>query len=672
MKNSKRRGISLLLVVASFCMLLACSDYSEQAPSTPVWAIQPTFASAKRFANQAAFVIDTTGNGYFIDLDGNAFYQELEIDSSRYFEGYKPDKISFGEDISFSGGVIQDLTTSNGEKKVCRSGVVIGTAATDGIRGQPIRIGDLYLQAVEADTEGLDFLYGLMNEQRAWIEAPVYFKYDLLPGGYYTLSNGSSSPYILLVSPDGTCTKISGYWEEGSGEISQSDQDNPVFAFHDFSGKYRYFDKSGQLILRTSYEDCQHFSEGYAAVREKTKYGYMDQSGDLVIQPQFEDATGFSEGLAAVCLEGQETYSVIDKAGNVIFHTPYTYLGMFYNHYAICSESENNDFGIVNTQGQPVLDPKYDYITRSEDIYLIRDKGKWGYFIPATDILVAPQFDEISAYDKDIAIVQDGNKYGLLNIATGEYICSPRYGMLEYWGENIYVGISHRGYDLIAENGEILLHLGNEYSLDMKNGFHNGVAPVLLDGKWGYIANPLVFSAWESTALSRAQKLGMGDVYGANDISGEKFYEVISFYIERLAQLNGRLPLSGEMLENIHVRFADILSKETITRQEASEILQSISECYGLPTKFFENYCYDKDVVHAEYQDAVAYISSIGIINLENGYFEPDKPVGKVEAISILERLFEELLDAQDDLLWYVGDNAVEIKGNTWFALNTH
>lgn len=79
--------------------------------------------------------------------------------------------------------------------------------------------------------------------------------------------------------------------------------------------------------------------------------------------------------------------------------------------------------------------------------------------------------------------------------------------------------------------------------------------------------------------------------------------------------------------------------------------------------------CYDKDVVHAEYQDAVAYISSIGIINLENGYFEPDKPVGEVEAVSILERLFEELLDAQDDLLWYVGDNAVEIKGNAWFVL---
>lgn len=668
MKNSKRRGISLLLVVASFCMLLACSDYSEQAPSTPVWAIQPTFAFAKRFANQAAFVIDTTGNGYFIDLDGNAFYQELEIDSSRYLEGYEPDKISFGEDIYFSGGVIQDLTTSNGEKKVCRSGVIVGTAATDELHGQSIRIGELYLQAIKGDTEGLDFLYGLMNKQGEWVEAPVFFKYDLLPGGYYTLSNGSTSPYILLVSPDGTYSKIKGYWVEGSGGISRSDQDNPVFTFHDSSGKYRYFDKSGQMILRTSYEDCHHFSEGYAAVREKTRYGYVDKSGEFVIQPQFEDATSFSEGLAAVRLEGQETYSVIDKVGNVVFHTPYTFLGMFYDHYAICGE--NGNFGIVNTQGQPVLAPQYDYITRSEDIYLIRDKGKWGYFIPATDILITPQFDEISAYDVDVAIVEDGNKYGLLAIATGEYICSPRYEMLEYWGENVYIGISRGGYDLIAEDGKVLLHLGNEYSIDMKNGFHNGVAPVLLDGKWGYIANPLVFSTWDSNVASRAQNQGIGGAYGTNDISGEKFFKAISFYIEKLAQFDGTLPISEETLKNLQVRFGDILAKEKITRQEASAILQSISECYGLPTKFFENYCYDKDAVHAEYQDAVAYISSIGIIELKNGYFEPDKPVGEAEAISILERLFEELLDSQGNLLWYVKASEVEIHGNAWFALD--
>jgi hypothetical protein len=70
--------------------------------------------------------------------------------------------------------------------------------------------------------------------------------------------------------------------------------------------KFKYIDKSGEVILHTSFSRTEPFKEGLAAVydAELNKYGFIDKSGKLVIPLKFDSAGHFAEGLARVEISG--------------------------------------------------------------------------------------------------------------------------------------------------------------------------------------------------------------------------------------------------------------------------------------------------------------------------------------------------------------------------------
>lgn len=93
----------MLVSIVAICSLTSCSGKPEQDPSSLVWAIEPAFQHAYQFTCHAAYVIDRENVPHFIDSNGNILFDSLQIIP--------------GENLEFSGGVIQKVNTMEGEKK---------------------------------------------------------------------------------------------------------------------------------------------------------------------------------------------------------------------------------------------------------------------------------------------------------------------------------------------------------------------------------------------------------------------------------------------------------------------------------------------------------------------------------------------------------------------------
>jgi len=105
--------------------------------------------------------------------------------------------------------------------------------------------------------------------------------------------------------------------------------------------KWGFVDKSGKLVVKTSFDEVKHFSEDCAAVMIGTKWGYIDGAGKTLIEPRFDDAAPFSDGLAAVKLNGR--YGYIDKTGKFIVEPKFLLAGTFADGRALIVSSQTSD-----------------------------------------------------------------------------------------------------------------------------------------------------------------------------------------------------------------------------------------------------------------------------------------------------------------------------------------
>ena len=94
------------------------------------------------------------------------------------------------------------------------------------------------------------------------------------------------------------------------------------------TNKVGYIDKSGRVVLNTTFEKAGEFHEGLAWVSSKSEKGYIDKSGKFVFRIDTEwGVSSFSEGFAQIVVKGR--YGFINKAGQVVIEPTFDYAGDF-------------------------------------------------------------------------------------------------------------------------------------------------------------------------------------------------------------------------------------------------------------------------------------------------------------------------------------------------------
>ncbi len=136
---------------------------------------------------------------------------------------------------------------------------------------------------------------------------------------------------IIIRVPNAADNRFTG------GTPGASENSSFQYAAYDFSegmarvksgdvnkSKWGFINKTGELAIEYTFDDCFDFCEGLSNVRignEQTgKYGYIDKKGKIVLEAKYDKAYRFSDGLAIIRVGDfkKGKFGYIDKTGKIV------------------------------------------------------------------------------------------------------------------------------------------------------------------------------------------------------------------------------------------------------------------------------------------------------------------------------------------------------------------
>jgi hypothetical protein len=126
-------------------------------------------------------------------------------------------------------------------------------------------------------------------------------------------------------------------------------------------------------------------------VAPKLLKGYINTKGEEVIEVKYIEAAPFRHKYTTVTgvdKNGDIYSALIDKQGNTLLNTSYEQMSIFSKDTTLLRVQENGKFGIINLNGEVLLNPEYEKINLTE----------------------IPGFFEITVYSQTYLLRENGNK----------------------------------------------------------------------------------------------------------------------------------------------------------------------------------------------------------------------------------------------------------------------
>ena len=168
-------------------------------------------------------------------------------------------------------------------------------------------------------------------------------------------------------------------------------------------------------------------------------YGYMDKSGKLAIPCRYLHAMPFSEGLAAVSMAQEAVLSSIEKGRN-----------------------------------------------SEQDSQKKSGEGRWGYIDKTGTQVIPAQFRSAGPFSDGLALVQRPGERELSYIDhNGKVVLTVSHRYAHNFSEGLAVVVGERGRNgYINKSGQTVIE---PRFYPMAKPFHEGLAAVEVDRKWGFI-----------------------------------------------------------------------------------------------------------------------------------------------------------------------------------------
>lgn len=167
-----------------------------------------------------------------------------------------------------------------------------------------------------------------------------------------------------------------------------------------------------------------------------------------------------------VCLNGKAVY--INKYGEVVLKTNLDYFAFVNTRFSegLASFKENSKYGFIDETGAVAIKPLFDSVSSfSEDFAEIEINEKSGFIDKTGKILIQPQYDNTWGFTNGFALV------GIKNGADEEGFVKYKWGFIDKEGK-IVVGKTKNK---------------NIGKFDDAEPFSEGLAPVRIGKKWGYV-----------------------------------------------------------------------------------------------------------------------------------------------------------------------------------------
>ncbi len=213
-------------------------------------------------------------------------------------------------------------------------------------------------------------------------------------------------------------------------------------------------------VLLSSAQPRSPAAKTLFAVEKDDKWGFIDRTGKIVVPLQFDSANDFHEGLALVTAKGKKFF--IDAAG----------------HMTIASQ-----FDLVHDFSESVAAVNIGE-TRIPNLGLISNPGKWGYIDKTGKLVIPLKFTHAEDFSEGLAGVTDGDRGGFID-HQGKFVFDAPLDVTLGFHEGM-VGVLRKGTLTYLDRTGKKIATPADYG-PKSNSFSEGLAPISLGGKWGFM-----------------------------------------------------------------------------------------------------------------------------------------------------------------------------------------
>ena len=386
------------------------------------------------------------------------------------------------------------------------------------IEGLPYKEGELLVK--------LEGKYGVINNKGIYLVNPDYDQitvdnYTTEENGYknsgYIVSNTTENGYRygyidikgnIILQPE---------YNEVSRIIDIKD-DNNIYLIIAQNGQYGLF-KNNEQIINNEYQSIAYNSENNRLVLERTKkFGVATIEGKIIIPIEFTqiDSTGMyiyatdtegkvevykEDGTPETKIDGNiyiletenenykikidnsqgSVYSIIDKEGNQLTKSNYSYIEYLNNDYFIVSV-EGGQLGVINIDEEPIIDIQYDSIEKIEGTKCLQTTLS----LNSTTQIYNENLEKICEMTNAVIEVKDNYIKVYNNTETKYYdLDGNEKQNTEIFPDNeIYAKAKDGKWGFVDKNGKVVVDYIYDKTTDLNL---YGYAGVKLGDKWGVV-----------------------------------------------------------------------------------------------------------------------------------------------------------------------------------------
>lgn len=192
-----------------------------------------------------------------------------------------------------------------------------------------------------------------------------------------------------------------------------------------FKNDTAYFiNKRNEKIIPRGYKDAMPFYNGYAPVFDGTTWYFINRLGAKQ-SDDFEQINELSIDKNYV-FKKNNLYGLCDYKGQIILPATFEKLGDFENHSAYYIE--NNLYGIIRDNGEK-FEAKYQWISPFDEytIAIVKLNNQYGIVDSRNENILNAEYDLIFRCFKNIYIVVKNKKYGYFDILKKCFIFYPEW-----------------------------------------------------------------------------------------------------------------------------------------------------------------------------------------------------------------------------------------------------